>query len=242
MIRIDRGGVDIDMLSAVIHLDHKYELPTLQAQAMSYLTAYYTSHFEHWVDGTHATPWKPTPLDAIGAIAIAHLTNTMSILPTTFYDLCSASVLDVLKGHARSDGSFQKLSEDDLELYIRTRDKLTYLNARVPFLLFRPAKDCIFGRHAVTECAVHMKAILSSSGLSHLPHTITSVRALDSWLQNLSEHAATNADTDHCGTLPGLCARCKSYVEKRDRELRQQVWRKLPGGMGITVEGWDASS
>ncbi|EIW56965.1 uncharacterized protein TRAVEDRAFT_127255 [Trametes versicolor FP-101664 SS1] len=242
-IQLDRSSIDIDVLSAVIRLDHKYELPTLQAQAMKHLTTYYTSRFEDWVDDAHASVWKPAPIDAIGAIALARLTNTPSILPTALYELCSVKMSDLLRGRPLNDGSFQKLSEEDLELYMRTRDKLQYYNVRVAFLFFSPSKKCIYGRdRPESECAAYLKRVLEHSALQDLPHKVSSVCALDGWLKNIAAYAATAKNVDRYGMHVELCPECKSYLNARDLDLRQQVWRKLPGAVGLEIEGLQTMS
>lgn len=229
----------MDMLSAVIRLDHKYELPALQPKAMSFLTTYYTSRFKSWVNGTHALQWKPQPLDAISAIAIARLTHTASILPTAFYELCTLKTSQVLRGRLRKDSCFEKLSENDVELYLGLRDTFAYYNIHSAFRLFRTqSKDCIYGSDPASACAIYLRGVLDQSGLSNLPHLVSSLRALDSWLKNVAEYKPPKDNL----TPPGLCRHCRSYIETRDIDLRYQIWGLLPDAVGVTIEGWDAGS
>lgn len=205
---------------------------------MSYLTDYYTTGFASWVDGEHGSQWKPhEKIHAISAIKIARLTDTTSILPTAFYELSTIAAADVvLRGHTSRDGSVQRLSDDDIELYLGMRSTLLTANARCAFLLFKSQSgECQNDPTLHSPCLQFIKAVLEQTGLGMLPHKIASVTVLDSWIANVTNYRSSR------GRTPSPCSKCRTHLEERDWELREQAWRKLPQYLGITVENWKTS-
>ncbi|KAL7278468.1 hypothetical protein ACG7TL_007467 [Trametes sanguinea] len=233
-LKLNKGDLDIDVLSAVIRLDHKYELPSLYAEALSHLTTYYTIDFNAWISGRNAKMWKPEPVHAIGAISLARLTNTLSILPTAFYELCTLDPSSLLRGYTSRDGTVHRLSESDLELCLKMRDHLTFSNARVAFMLFKyNPRDCMNGQAiSISPCSSTLRMVLEQSGMCKLPHFVASRRVLDGWLANVDHYMASLGARN-------LCNKCRSELETREKALRHQVWCKLPEFLGLTIEGWD---
>ncbi|KAM5539652.1 hypothetical protein V8D89_006761 [Ganoderma adspersum] len=239
--------VDISFISAIIRLDHKYELKGMYEQAMSYLTTYYTTNFDALVDGRNAAQWQPDPTHAIGAINLARLTNTTSVLPLAFY-ICATLGPDIARGFVREDGSVERLSPEDMRLCLEMKARLAAENAHTAFLLFRPVAQHCSNSSGHMYCAELWRKILEHAGLSKAPHPVASERALDSWLEN--------ADCLPAPTPPGpgvtfsmymssyspqrtLCKGCKGHLQARDRELRRQIWKRLPEFVGLTIENWD---
>ena len=239
--------MDISFISAIIRLDHKYELKGMYEQAMNYLTTYYTTNFDTWVDGRNAAQWQPDPVHAIGAINLARLTNTTSILPLAFY-ICATLGPDLVRGFIRADGSVERLSADDLRLCLEMKARLAAENAHAAFLLLRPAAQHCSNASGHMYCAELWRKILEHAGLSKAPHPVASERALDSWLEN--------ADCLPAPAPPGpgvtfsmymssyspqrsLCKGCKGHLQVRDREVRRQIWKRLPEFVGLTIENWD---
>ncbi|KAI1791600.1 hypothetical protein LXA43DRAFT_889084 [Ganoderma leucocontextum] len=238
--------VDIAFISAIIRLDHKYELKGVYNQAMGYLTTYYTTSFDAWVDGRNSVPWKPEPVHAIRAINLARLTNATSILPAAFY-ICATRGPDILHGFphgdADADGStgVERLTPADLRLCLEMKVRLADENAHTAFLLFRPPDDAQVCSNSLRYCADVWRKLLEHAGLSKAPHPVASERALDSWMEN--------ADCLPRWPLEGaydpaarrtLCGGCVAHLQARDRELRRQVWGRLPELLGLTIENWDA--
>ena len=80
----------MDVVCSVVMLSHKYQINQLLSQALSHLTEYYTDKFDEWCKPNRITSLKPEPIDAISAINIAALTQTPSILPLAFLEVCEA--------------------------------------------------------------------------------------------------------------------------------------------------------
>ncbi|KAI1791593.1 hypothetical protein LXA43DRAFT_888909 [Ganoderma leucocontextum] len=251
-----KGRVDIAIISAgIIRLDHKYQLKGLYEEALSYLTTYYTAtSFDAWVDGHNAAQWQPDAIwHAIRAINLARLTNTVIILPTAFY-ICATLGPDlrVLRGSTLEDGSTEQLTLEDMHLVLEMKARLAVENARTAFLLFRPPDVQVCGPtlSRKAKCGEVRRRLLEHAGLSKAPHPVASERALDSWVTNadsLPVFAPTPGPLGSVALVPGvgwyqpcrLCEACRNHFQARDRELRREVWRRLPEFLGLTVEGWD---
>ncbi|KAJ8502110.1 hypothetical protein ONZ51_g164 [Trametes cubensis] len=241
-IRLNQGPtINIDMLAALIRLDHKYELPSLHEQAISFLSKYYTTDFDAWVDGTNATHWRPQPIHAIVAIGIARLTNTLSILPAAFYQLATLPLEELLAGYAAPAGesgsmptmTWRRLPQAELLLCLELRDALIALNIETAFSLFKAPTSppsCTTRGH----CAMYFRQLLEYASQGELPHTLASSRALDSWLPNLEQEHAPLVFKHR-----SACRNCRSEFASREREMRRETWRKLPGLLGLIIGGWD---
>lgn len=243
--------VDIASISAIIRLDHKYELRGLYEQAMSYLTTYYTTNFDAWVDGRNAAEWRPEPIHAIGAINLARLTNTTSILPCAFY-IAATLGPELAHGFARKDGSMEQLSAEDLYLCLQMKQRLVTENAHTAFLLLRSPgqQHCSNTNGFQSLCGDTIRKILEQAGLSKGPHAVASDHALDSWMPNVDSYSPPTAQPPAIGTFVtmysapnqrSLCKGCRTWVQNRDRELRRQIWRKLPEFVGLALDNWDAT-
>ncbi|PIL26446.1 hypothetical protein GSI_12204 [Ganoderma sinense ZZ0214-1] len=239
--------INISFISAIIRLDHKYELKGVYDQAMSYLTTYYITNFGAWVDGRNAAQWQPDPIHAIGAINLARLTNTPSVLPFAFY-ICATLGPDLARGFVRPDGSVERLTPDDMRICLEVKARLATENTHTAFLLFRLAPQHCSHATGSTYCADVWRKILEHAGLSKAPHPVASERALDSWLGNadclpapapLGPGVSFSAYMASYSPQRTLCKGCRGHLEVRDRELRRQIWRRLPEFVGLTIENWD---
>ncbi|KAI0640935.1 hypothetical protein C8Q79DRAFT_920559 [Trametes meyenii] len=247
-LKLARSTIDIEVLSAIIRLDHKYELTDLYAQATGYLAEYYTSNYDAWVSEKNASHWEPEPIHAISAIALAHLTNMPSILPTAFYICATLSPSEIVEGFTRRDGVVERLSKEDLKRCLNLRDRLVNAHTVITLALLKaPSKMCT-ARHSVTSsrmlsvtgCAAFLGAILERCKLGSLSRSLTSPKALSSWMP-LVESYSSLTELHEIGLRTPLCEECKDHLEENDDQKRRAVWNELPRLIGITVKGWDAS-
>ena len=232
--RFKARSVDIAFISAILRLDHKYELKGLFEEALSYLTTYYTTSFDEWNSGGHARLWRPDATHAIRAINLARLANTPSVLPTAFY-ICATLGPDLAHGFSFKDGAnehVERLAPEDLRLVLEMKAHLATENARAAFQLLRSpgTQGC---------CAGAWRQILEHAALDlgKAPHPIASERALDGWVANADCLAGNSGNV---GSPRRLCWECRNHLLDRDREVRRQIWRRLPGFVGLTIESWDA--
>ncbi|PIL33067.1 hypothetical protein GSI_04516 [Ganoderma sinense ZZ0214-1] len=244
------------LISAIIRLGHKYGLEDLYDQAIGYLTACYTTSFDAWTGRRDSSQWQPDPIHAIRAINLARLTNTTSILPAAFY-ICATLGPDIARGLPLEDGSTEQLAPDDMHLVLGMQARLLAENARIAFLVFRVPSvlPCPWGPYSRAQCREVWRRLLGHAGLPEpevqLPHPVASACALDSWVANmgcLPRFFPTPPPVEpriYVGGqgwyhMSNLCEPCRHHLETRDWELRREVWRKLPGFLGLTIEGWDA--
>ncbi|TFK84824.1 hypothetical protein K466DRAFT_210506 [Polyporus arcularius HHB13444] len=245
-LKFSNWKVDIDFICAIIRLDHKYELKGLYDQAMSYLTTYYTTSFDDWVEGRNATEWRPEPIHAIGAVNLARLTNTTTILPLAYY-ICATLGPELTLGYARDDGTMERLSPEDLYICLSLKNRLATENVHSAFMLLRyPGQQHCSNSQAYTSCSELFRRLLDHVGMSKGPHAVASDRALDSWMDSIDSYTPPNAQNINAymvmypSQARSLCKGCRAHVQNRDRELRRQIWRKLPEYVGLTIENWDA--
>ncbi|KAI0669061.1 hypothetical protein C8Q78DRAFT_978943 [Trametes maxima] len=247
-LKLTKNNIDIEVLSAIIRLDHKYELTDLYAQATGYLSEYYTSNYDAWASETNASRWEPEPIHAISAIALARLTNTPSILPTAFYVCATLSPSEIMEGYTRRDGVIERLSKEDMKRCLNLRDRLVNAHTVITLTLFKaPSKTCT-ARHSamsnrmpsVTGCAAFLGALLERCTLGSFSRTLTSPGALMSWVPCI-EYYSSLATLREIGLRTALCAECKTHFEENDEQKRRAVWNELPRLIGITVNGWGAS-
>ncbi|KAI0333055.1 hypothetical protein GY45DRAFT_1245344 [Cubamyces sp. BRFM 1775] len=231
-IRLNQAPmIDIEMLAALIRLDHKYELPSLHQQALSFLSTYYMADFDAWADGNNATHWSPEPIHAITAIEIVRLTNTPSILPTAFYQLATLSPEVLLAGRGTPTTTWHCLPQAELATCLRFRDVLVVLNMQAAFTLFKTSgATCIAQGH----CSMYLCHVLDYTGQGEPPHTLASSRILDSWVPNIEQENAPMGMRTR-----SMCHSCKADFATRERGMRREAWRKLPSLLGLTSDGWD---
>ncbi|KAH9916613.1 uncharacterized protein BXZ73DRAFT_53726 [Epithele typhae] len=249
-LKFSNSRIEIDFISAVVRLDHKYELKGLYDQAMSYLTTYYTTNFNTWADGKNASDWSPDPIHAITAINLARLTNTPSILPTAFYILCTLGP-EIALGARRADGTKEQLSPGDLFQLLSMKEKLCAANMNTAYALFRTqSSGHCSNAGGYSCCADVIRKVLDAAGQGKGPHALASACALDGWMENVEAYAATAPPPPpqhvnaymmmYTQSQRALCKGCRTYLQSRERELRRGVWRKLPEYAGVTVANWDA--
>ncbi|PCH44678.1 hypothetical protein WOLCODRAFT_145110, partial [Wolfiporia cocos MD-104 SS10] len=120
-----------EQLVAMVLLGRKYGIQDIYDAAISRFKVMFPSTYEAWI--AVCTDFKHIFADAIFAVKIARLTDTLSILPCAFY-ICSRhdgigwrmydgsirlhSTHPFLVGARRSDGSLEKLSAEDQTLCV----------------------------------------------------------------------------------------------------------------------------
>ena len=263
--------MNINFISAIIHLDDKYELKGLYDWAMGYLTKFYTTSFDTWTDVSHTLEWCPEPKQAIMAVKLARDTGTLSILPTALY-VCATLGPDIALGLEHDDGTCEYLAPEDLHLCLALKNFLVAANSECAFALFRQTTHTPSSTqpcHTPGVCSDLLRRVFEQACTNKGPRTLSSGRALESWLDALDALPAPapmqthmvmpppmppmmmgpgNGMTGFNGVYyympsppaPPLCTNCRAQLEKRDWELRRQVWRKLPGWIGLNIENWDA--
>ena len=216
-------------LAALVRMSHKYHVEEVHSRAMHHLKLYFTNDLHTWdsagADGNLFL--RITPPDAIAAVNLARLTHADSVLPTALY-LCCQLDQELNLGVERADGSVERLEPRDLELVLRGRTELVRASTRGACTICRPVASA----QCVSKgCERALREILNMmlDGLQKDPiGDIAGFAALDSW-----EHWIEDVVE-----LWPLCEPCRAMLHARDLDVRKDVWKHLPGYMGVTVEDW----
>ena len=233
--------IEFAELAALVRMSHKYHVEDLHSRSMHHLKSYFTNDLSTWdsagADGNVSL--HITPPDAIAAVNLARLTHTNSVLPTALY-LCCQLDQELNLGVERPDGSVERLEPRDLELVLRGRTELVRASTRGACTICKPisSAQCHHsggsskgGQGGQGGCERALREILGMmlDGLQKDPiGDIAGFAALDSW-----EHWIEDVVE-----LWPLCEPCRAMLHARDLDVRKDVWRNLPGYMGVVVEDW----
>ena len=162
------------------------------------------------------------PVHAIGAINLARLTGTTSILPCAFYHCCTLGGA-VVDGWKREDGSVERLSDEDLKRCINGRDGLSRLIAdEVAELLGdSPNDDC----PVLSDCR---------RALSFSTYDICQIQDLGG-ARIFSTHDEVYRVMIGTGEW---CDDCQDVIKDLVERQRDKMWNALPGLFDVKVDGW----
>ena len=214
--------VTLDEISAVIRLSHKYHVADAQRQALSTLKLYFTDSFDDFEsfgeDGLFHMKWA----DAIGAVNLARLTDTRSILPTAFYQCCELGD-GVIDGCQRPDGHVEHLGFEDRRICMAGRIALVREARALVFRIFQetPSHRCLSRR--ICRSALH--AMLVRAAVEKAP---VEPAVLRPWTTFIDEQADRLK----------LCGRCRRMLWARELDVRKEIWARLPGIFGMYILGW----
>ncbi|PIL26496.1 hypothetical protein GSI_12254 [Ganoderma sinense ZZ0214-1] len=212
-----------DQISAIIRLAHKYRIPQIQDQALSLLQEFwYTSSFYIFTGPRPDRDIDIRPVHAIGAVNLARLTDTPSMLPLALYECAHLDGGALFDGWTREDGTVERLSDADLRRCLDARVELAHLYHAVLSHLFCGAAHERCRQPSLCETAMrelHHKAT----------HAERRVRyAITDWRDSIRELEMREA----------LCWRCAGEILDNHEKERRAVFDRLPEIFGITVEGW----
>ncbi|KAI0691717.1 hypothetical protein C8Q76DRAFT_634747 [Earliella scabrosa] len=216
---------DFEELSAVIRLAHKYNVEDVEKQAIQSLRRRYTDDFDALTTTEYAA-CRPLKLrlahlpNAIGAINLARLTDTPSILPTAFY-FCCQLLGRVIDGYTRRDGTVEKLSDDDLKRCIDGRDKLARAAGAYILRVIRTTPKT--GCPNPSSCQAILLDIHSEA--THDPDVCSAALFDTIWNEWLMAYG-------------GLCKLCLDSMLDRELFERRGMWGRLPAMFDLKLEGW----
>ena len=228
--------IEFPELFAVVRLAHKYNIEEMLGQALHILKLFYTTSFRQYEreSYSHVNFVRPKLVHHIGAVNLARLTNTPSMLPLALYHCCglSGSVID---GWKRGSGETEYLSMQDIKALIDGRDDLSgrgfamLLNILDPY----PAQGCT----QPSLCGISLASLVRSVERD----SVGDYAMLDGWATEIKRLARELE----------ICRRCRNAVLKRDVAERREVWEQLPSIFGLSeaecrwnapVAGDDSSS
>ncbi|PIL26470.1 hypothetical protein GSI_12228 [Ganoderma sinense ZZ0214-1] len=208
-------------VSALVRLAHKYHVQPVQDQAIAALRLFdftddFNTHFTGVINNTRSLMTKDE--HAIGAVNLARLTDTPSMLPLALYH-CAYLGGALLDGWKRRDGTVEQLSRADLQRCIEGRITLA---EEQRILVYR-----LFDENASGDC--------DRPWVCH------------DMLRNMQENTMLSRDYKDCPALTdwtaawdasALCEECKEELGRRNRRLQRQIWNRLPEIFDLEVEGW----
>ena len=208
-----------DEVCALARLSHKYHIQDVEEQALALLRQPYTDSFDQWLRGSAIV--SNSPVHAIGAVNIARLTDTPSLLPLAFYRCCSLGP-KLLDGWKREDGHVEHLAVDDLKICFAAHERLCKEGAQIFFKIFRdqPSEEC----SRADKCRAGLNELVQSMTKSTLLLAIE-CSVLSSWRSIITKVAS-----DH-----DICDACSKELHKRDERARKEVWDKLADLFGVRI-------
>ncbi len=166
-------------------------------------------------------------MSPIGVVNIARLTNTFDLLPVALMDCCQMDS-GLVKGHQREDGTFERLTDDDLERCLKATGKLTGASVHMT-------------HHLLNTAALKAARCVSMScqyAVEDYKRLITSPTvAIQSKPTPLTANQWGPVFKTH---MPKLCAKCQTALVAQSVALQRQLFLHLPTIMAVKVEGWGA--
>ena len=224
--------VPCDVLCSLIRMGHEFGIQKILDDALSRLKKYYTSDLSAWEDGDRRAKFVTAgPTDHLSAIQVAYLTNTPSILPTAFLEMCH-SVEDHIVTLSTCDAGCQcDLTPDDVVKATMGRAALTAdVTARLLAIHASvPAPQC----STPERCAFVAQRLLQADVRSGIPGDICTWEAALKFQPLYMRYWGKFEDQ--------LCASCRTKSRAEDERLRKSAWRNLPQFFRLEVEDWPAS-
>ncbi|KAI0742396.1 hypothetical protein C8Q80DRAFT_1328262 [Daedaleopsis nitida] len=204
-----------DLLFSAVTLAHKYHIEDVERQALELIKDGLSFKFRQ------RTLVRYQPQQAIGAVNLARLTNTPSILPTALYECCGLRGA-ILDGWKREDGSVEFLSQGDLRRCINGRDSLSCINFQLIHEVFHPmpSEDCTSHRVCEVGLGLVLRDATTAGGSDDYS-------VLSTW-----EEVIRDSVRKH-----DVCAECLSRLLERDISERRFRWMRLPVMFNVQITG-----
>ncbi len=211
-------------VAALVRLAHKYHIQQVEDQALAALQLFdFKSNFKAFRKGMpKKNKLVNKPEEYIGAVNLARLTDTPSMLPLALYN-CAYLDSTVLDGWKRRDGTVEQLSPSDLRRCLDGHVELGREQFSVLLGLFEAAHS------ANCECPDHCQESLRIIRDTVVPDwDSTDNMALADWTADIHGYASKYS----------LCESCEEMLVDRNRQERRKIWNRLPEIFDIEVKGW----
>ncbi|KAH9834005.1 uncharacterized protein C8Q71DRAFT_838244 [Rhodofomes roseus] len=216
--------LDFSVVAALIRLSHKYQIQYVHEDYLSRMKSCFCTDADQWNEayikyGSSSMAYVNT--DAIQAVNIARLTDTVSILPSALLVCCHLDANELLNGSRRLDDNLERLSKQDIASCINARQEILYhaIKASMEFLLTPgiPHPEECETQDRCRDCIERLRAIF------------------------LEMHTAggllSTAFLTRTALIRGnrLCGNCRDALCKDEAEVQPQrhLWAELPGLLGI---------
>ncbi|RDX48949.1 hypothetical protein OH76DRAFT_1351594 [Lentinus brumalis] len=214
-----QGEVSYDRLAAWIRTGHKYQIDHLVHESLRHLRQIYPDDIDVYLKSGRSAMAKR--MSHIGVVNLARLTGAHDLLPIALMDCCQMEST-LVRGYRRRDGTFERLSDGDLQLCFKAKGKLIEARAQLVYQLLSPgpSKDCPF-----TKCKDEVDRCRDSLA-SGVVSGLCTPTPLSSWTTIIKSKS------------PDLCMVCRNELIDRSNALRRGVFARLPSIIGVTVDGW----
>ncbi|KAM5544851.1 hypothetical protein V8D89_001749 [Ganoderma adspersum] len=243
-LRLDQV-VTFPVLAALARLSHKYQLDGLLAAVLPRLKGTFTTELAVWDAAGALLEGSAFEFDqAVEALNLFRLLGRPEMVPVALYGCCQLPPADLLCGIARSDGATrEQLAPADLVLCLEAKGRL--LRATVALVV--RLSEAYEARIALVAGGQAECSPSAAAGESQCPG------ALGALVADCRRYLHESIDEDPLDTFYAsglhyavrtqvLCGACGEALEAEYAQLRREVWRGLPGFMGMDVEGWDSGS
>ncbi|KAM5541916.1 hypothetical protein V8D89_004226 [Ganoderma adspersum] len=221
--------VPCEVLCSLIRMGHKFAIKKVLDDALSRLKKHYTSDLSVWEDRERRAKFVTVaPTDHPLAIQAAYLTNTPSILPTAFLEMCHCVEGHIMTLSTCGTGcQYGPIASDVVQattgraaLTANVTARLLAIHASVPAPQCRTQERCAL-------VAQHLLRAEIRSGVH---------AGICTW-----EAAFQPLCTRYWGRFEDqLCALCRDKSRAEDEQLRTLAWKNLPGFFGLPVSGPEA--
>ncbi|GBE89173.1 hypothetical protein BKA93DRAFT_738634 [Sparassis latifolia] len=221
--------VEFSDVAALVRLAQKYQIEDLRDEALDCLKTYYTDEFAVWEVGMsrrcNISNMNVRMRDAVAAVNLARLTDTISILPVALYLCCLLPSHLLLRGIRREDGEVEKLSMDDLERCLEARMELLKANLTRISKAYSP----VYSDYQRADCygCVSMMDQLLAFHNQAVTGPFQSCRIL-----------LTGGEHDDDSVKLHACTRCTANVKAVNFTARQEIWGRLPNIMRLKIPTW----
>ncbi|KAH9835443.1 uncharacterized protein C8Q71DRAFT_765904 [Rhodofomes roseus] len=221
-------GAHLEDIVAWARMSHKYHIQDLLDDALKRLRRFFPPRFVEMNSSDHPVQ----PLHAIAVVNLARLTEKKYFIPSALYYCCMLNAHTLLHGSSRSDGTVDRLSDDDLERCIHGKAVLAGQLA-----LSRSSILCPLASEACAtpdKCAfaiilLHVKLAGGSRGAG-------ATDALESWRKDIDRGLGVVREQSY------VCTTCVMMLYKREILERKKVWLKLPSIFNFTMRNWERSA
>ena len=220
--------VPFNILASLIRTAHKYNIPDVLEDALYRLKKFYTCDLATWLNPATRARYVTSENveDAITAIKLGTLTQTLSVLPTAF--LASTRLVEEL----RDDGDEAASGLLIASLAVPQQAQLIAAKGRL-------AQVCV-------KRTLHITGAIPSTYCSS-QESCTAVRRnpVNKLIDNLATLVRTFSAADTLrplhrefwgdGYWRRFCTRCKDALKEADETARRELWLGLPRYLGLEM-------
>ncbi|KAH9885126.1 hypothetical protein C8Q73DRAFT_660283 [Cubamyces lactineus] len=230
-------SVPFETLSALIRMGHKYQIHDIVDDGIARLKRFYPVDYSEWEDHAIRSVYvTASGTDAPEAIALAHLTDTPSILPTAYLACATLDsephpVEDDEGGGETAENCsilslVRTLAPSDLERVISGKMALGRSRAVRLLSILRavPSQFCT----RADRCALALQRNLQECQVDDFMQAVDGAELfepLHEWLWESIDEVA-------------LCAPCSTESSQVDKRMTLEAWCELPSMFNLSVEGW----